>query len=366
MIVVISNRNITGRVDGNNKPFSFLGKDLGNSGNIYAKVVSDNKRLSPYSEENKDKLFDSIVTRIKDGDAKLSRPWLFFLHGNNQTTAKNIQKAIDIEKQHNVNVIAFSWPSQPYTGKDDQTLRALKKEAVKRLIIEFGGTNIVSMVLSKGADKAEEFIRNYVQARMNAEASPPDFMHALKVTDNYLMKPLGNKIKMSFLCHSLGNYLLQNTIAGSTFPVKFKNIIMHQADVDAKTHADWARKLLTKADRMYITTNQYDYVLMASYYFNRKERLGQTKQFYGLKKANYVDFSDAAYTSAENEHEFFRQGHKAKGLNYTNEEIHTYLGRAFRSEKPGLSPATGFRRKGDNLFRLAEIIDPIDGDIIPS
>ena len=366
MIVVISNRNLTGKLDGNPKPFSFLGKDLSDNGNVYAKLVNNNKKLLPYTEDNKDKLFDSIVTKIKDGDAKLTRPWLLFLHGNNQTTAKNIQKAIDIEAQHNVNVIAFSWPSQPYTGKEDQTLRALKREAVKRLIIEFGGANIVSMVLSKGADKAEEFIRNYVQARMNAEASPPDFTHALKVVDNYMVKRLGNKMKISFLCHSLGNYILQNTITTGAFPLKFKNIMLHQADVDARTHADWARKLLNKADRMYITTNQYDYVLMASNYFNRKERLGQTKQFYGIKKATYIDLSDAAYTSHENEHEFFRRAYKNSGISYTNEEIHTCMGKVLRGERPGLSPVAGFRRKGDNLFRLAEIIDPIDGDVIHS
>lgn len=241
MIVVISNRNLTGKIDGNPKPFSFLGKDLSGDGNIYAKVVGNNKKLSVYTDDDKEKLFNEVVQKIKNGNASLSRPWVLFLHGNNQTTAKNIEKAIDIENEHNVNVIAYSWPSQPYTGKEDQILRALKKEAVKKLILEAGGTNIVGMVLSKGADKAGEYIRNYIQARMNAESSSPDFTHALKVINNYMVNPLGKKLKISFLCHSLGNYLLQNTIENSTFPMKFTNIILHQADVDARSHTDWAK-----------------------------------------------------------------------------------------------------------------------------
>jgi hypothetical protein len=89
MIVVISNRNLTSKLDGKPKPFSFLGKGLSNNGNIYAKVIKNNTRLSVYSEEDKDKLFDSIVTKIKNGESGPSK-WVLFLHGNNQTAAKNI------------------------------------------------------------------------------------------------------------------------------------------------------------------------------------------------------------------------------------------------------------------------------------
>jgi hypothetical protein len=125
--------------------------------------------------------------------------------------------------------------------------------------------------------------------------------------------------------------------------------------------------MYTKTDRLYITTNEYDYVLMASKFVNRKERLGHTKHFYGCRKAKYLDFSDAVDTSDENEHEFFRLGTTAKGLkSYTNAAIYTVLGKLFRGERPALTPASGFRKKGNNLYRLAEIIDPVDDEIISS
>lgn len=37
-----------------------------------------------------------------------------------------------------------------------------------------------------------------------------------------------------------------------------------------------------------------------------------------------------------------------------------------RSEKSQLSAAGGFRKKGPNLYRLAEIISPIDDEIVSS
>ena len=305
-----------------------------------------------------------MVKKIKAGDARLSRPWVLFLHGNNQTTAKNIAKAVDIEKQHDVNVIAFSWPSQPYTGKQDPVLNAIKKEAVKHMIKALGGTNIVNMVLSKAAGKAEEFLRNYLQARMNAEKSPPDFSHALKVISDLLLKQTGKKVKLSFMCHSLGNYLLQNTVQnGMPVPIRFKNIMLHQADVDALSHAKWVKKLYPKKDRLYITANQYDYILMASNFVNRKERLGQTKHHYGVNNCTYIDLSDAAYTSAENEHEFFRLSDRAKGFSYTNDEIHALMGKVCRSERPAFSRTAGFTKKEDNCYHLVEYIDPIDDEI---
>ncbi len=382
MIVVISNRKLEGTLDGKPKPYSFLGKDMGDTGNVYGKahlvsrkgadgkVKKDSKgraikdkRLTLFSEQDKSQLFDEITDKIKAGNAELNRPWVVFLHGNNQTTAKNIGKAADIEKQHHVNVIAFSWASQPYTGDDDKLLKALKKEAAKKLVRALGGTTIVSNLLSTGYQMAEGFWRNYTLARMNAEASAADFSRALKAINQQLLSKAGSKFKLSFLCHSLGHHLLQKTLTKHTFPIKFSNIMLHQGDTDAPDHAKWVKKLHGKCRDIYITTNQYDWVLLASNFYNRVERLGQTKQYYGCKKCRYVDFSDAAYTSAENEHEFFRLKPQQKGFSYTNEEIHRFIGKVVRSEINTLTKKSGFTERVKNVYELSTYIDPIDDEI---
>ena len=93
MIVVISNRNLKGKLNGKAKSFSFLGKDLSGKGNIYAKIVKDNNKLLIYTEDEKDKLFNEIVHKVKAGNKELSRPWVLFLHGNNQDYRKKFKKS---------------------------------------------------------------------------------------------------------------------------------------------------------------------------------------------------------------------------------------------------------------------------------
>ena len=65
--------------------------------------------LRPIKQNNETALLSEVLEQV-DTD-KLSKKWLFFLHGNNQTTLKNLEKCRQIEQLHDVNVIAFSWPS---------------------------------------------------------------------------------------------------------------------------------------------------------------------------------------------------------------------------------------------------------------
>ncbi len=365
MIIVISNRERCGKLDGQDKPLSFLGKNLASDGNVYARLCKRNSRLELYNEQNKHRLFDKLVNRINNGERALNRPWVLFVHGNNQNTEKNIAKAIDIERLHKVNVIAFSWPSQPYTGKEDAMLRLIKKEAVKNLIREIGGNNIVNLALSKLAEKSEEYLRNYLLARIHAEQSPQDFVQALKAINSMLLKQTGKRVKLSLLSHSLGNYLLQNTVQQHRLPISFHHILLHQADVDAFDHESWAGKLLHRSRKVFITSNQYDYVLMASKFVNRKERLGHSTQYRQCSKCLYLDFTDAPDVSDENEHEFFRLAPHGKHA-YTNPVIFSVLGKVLRGESTSLSPRHGLRKKGPNQYRLAQITDPTDGGVVSS
>ena len=64
----------------------------------------------------------------------------------------------------------------------------------------------------------------------------------------------------------------------------------------------------------------------------------------------------------ENEHEFFRLKLTSKGLlpKYTNEAIFSFFDKTLNSKS---APKKGFKKKGSNHFRLAEIIDPVDDEI---
>ena len=52
---------------------------------------------------------------------------VFFVHGFNQSFKKNLEKALAIENEHDVEVVAFSWPSNPGGSKTREYTEELKE-----------------------------------------------------------------------------------------------------------------------------------------------------------------------------------------------------------------------------------------------
>ena len=116
--------------------------------------------------------------------------------------------------------------------------------------------------------------------------------------------------------------------------------------------------------RIVITGNVYDYVLMASNFYNQKERLGQTTSLYNCNHCTYVDFTDAADTSDENEHEFFRHPTRGK-LTWTNDTIFDLLNDLYHGRKHALSKPKGYCPKPGqtNVYQLREYLHPADDEL---
>ena len=51
--------------------------------------------------------------KIRDKLISEKKNCVFFVHGFNQSFKKNLEKSLALEKEHDVEVIAFSWPSNP-------------------------------------------------------------------------------------------------------------------------------------------------------------------------------------------------------------------------------------------------------------
>ena len=51
--------------------------------------------------------------KFRDNLIEKKKNCVFFVHGFNQSFEKNLEKSLALEKEHNVEVIAFSWPSNP-------------------------------------------------------------------------------------------------------------------------------------------------------------------------------------------------------------------------------------------------------------
>ncbi len=180
---------------------------------------------------------------------------VFFIHGFNQTLLKNLEKCKEIEG-YGVDVVAFSWPSNP------------------------------------GGFKPKE----YKKARRAAEISAAALDRVIEKMTGYFQDHISSKCDVSFnmVVHSLGNYLYQN-YAEKRLPEGegriFDNLMLHQADVDSEGHGNWVSGL-KHSNRIYITHNENDKVLDISDIVN-PHRLGNTPANSEVSSAKYIDFTDA-------------------------------------------------------------------------
>ncbi len=198
--------------------------------------------------------------RFRDKLMQTKKNCVFFVHGFNQSFEKNLEKSLAIEELYGVEVIAFSWPSNPGGFKTKEYRHA--KRAARA---------------SNGAlDSTLEKLGSCLKGPFNRDAQE------------------SCDIKFSLLIYSLGNYLFQNYVTDSIYEDEtriFDNIILCQADVDNEGHEKWVDSIET-GKRIYVTINENDWVLKWSDTNFQKDRLGRTARNLISKKAAYFDFTD--------------------------------------------------------------------------
>lgn len=254
MIYVFSNRNII-------KNNSWLGDGFNSEGNEnlrVAKYISGSTKKFKFFAENESGTLPSrqVIDEIEESE----KPCCIFIHGFNQSVAKNMKKCEEIES-YGVNVIAFSWPSNP------------------------------------GPQKWWWKIKEYKAARQNARRSSVALERFFDKFNEYLASTGSISNVKSLVVHSLGNYLLESFVSGLGFEGQtsfLKNILLHQADVDSHGHQYWADKL-AECSRVMATINETDNVLDFSDVIN-PDRLGNTLGNLDSKLIKYFNFGrlDAA------------------------------------------------------------------------
>lgn len=258
MIYVFSNRNII-------KNGTWLGDEFNSESNENLRVAqytsSPQPKLTFYTEE-KGKPLPS--TQVMNEVESSNKPCCLFIHGFNQCLAKNIKKCEEIES-YGVNVIAFSWPSNP------------------------------------GPQQWYWKVKEYRAATQNARRSTVALERFFDKFNEYILSVGSvNNIK-SMVVHSLGNYLLQSFVSGLGYNNQtcfLKNILLHQADVNSSNHEKWAN-CLTKNSRVMATINESDDILDASDIIN-PDRLGNTL---GNLNSNFISyFNFGRLPEADDEH----------------------------------------------------------------
>lgn len=375
MIVVISNRSLKSQGDLDVPgllPLGVLGSDLSDSGNrcgiLQRPRSGQGERIKLYPQGREDELFADLVARIDAAGPghELRRPWVMFVHGFNQTIEKNIRKARNIEKWRKVNVIVFSWPSQPQPGRTDRVMKVIKSSAISAFV----RSNLTATALGALTDHVEDYWHTYTLARMNAESSADDLGLAFGMVQDRLVRKLRRKPAISLMIHSLGNYLVQNTVSlHGGIAAKFRHIILHQADTVSAEQRSWVPALARAAQHTYVTINKYDSVLAVSTVYSQKERLGHSRQgFIQNSRISYCDFTgipSVIWTDGtgenmnQNDHGLFNLP-----LDKCADDMYHLLSRLLRSEKAGLPSAfarssSGFMktRRRINYYQPQLIVD---------
>ena len=308
-ILIITNRNIRRRY----KDHRAFGDDFNRKGPMELRMATAEKSGSKWrvdivpetgiSATNKPST--RIFRQFRNNLIDKKRNCVLFVHGFNQDLKKNLEKCREIES-YGVDVVAFSWPSNP------------------------GGFKPIE----------------YKRARRAAELSAPALDRVFeKLIDNFQAldedEMLRCKISYNFIAHSLGNYLFQNFIEKRLLDGEtrfFDNIILHQADVNNRRHGRWVSQL-RYARRIYVTHNEDDKVLDTSDII-MPNRLGNTTGNPEVRRARYVDFTDAKHVGRDH-----RLWHEAR----RNKVVETFFSDVFNGRR-GESPLQNDPNGPSNVF----------------
>jgi esterase/lipase superfamily enzyme len=238
-------------------------------------------------------LFDEIVSEVTQGASSSSR-WVLFIPGYCSPCKEGLDKSLELSQNHDVNVLLFSWPSDPW---------------------------------HEVADAIQSYKRTQDAAKLSAIA----LRRALEGLQRVFVDPTraskgGDNFRFSLLAHSLGNYVVQ-TYLQQPSPVDmdfsmFDNVILHQADVDFAACKEWVANIKAR-NETYITTNYFDSTLKNCSDLINTDRLGQaSKGVFTPPGVTHVDFTSSE--KVESQHWFFG--------NFPNQRIKTFCTRAIQGE----------------------------------
>jgi hypothetical protein len=246
--------------------------------------------------QESNKIFQDIVDGISKKNEEIEK-WVIFVPGYCSPCLEGLNKSLQLQEYHGVNVILFSWPSDP-------------REPVLNPIESYRRTQEAARISAVALDRVLSSLNRVFVQPARLASRPGHF-------------------KFSLLAHSLGNYLIQNLVQlipiHEANKIQFDNIILHQPDVDLEGSQFWIKSINAEGHK-YVTTNEYDETLRYVSNFVNPERLGQVTHHVGLAgEIVHVDFTKARHIN--NEHWFF-------GNKIDNTIINSFCTKVLRGE-PG-------------------------------
>lgn len=253
--------------------------------------------------DEKDKWYRSlkVACEINEEARRTGRHILLYVHGYNNDMSDVIGTCLQLEKLYKVTVVPFSWPANGggVTGtaaylSDKQDARA-SADALNRTIEK----------LAFYHEKLTEGGRERLKKK--ASAKFPDNPTAWQQYYTELLEA-DCKIRISMMCHSMGNYLLKYALTPAASPARrliFDNIGLVAADANNEDHQKWVEALQVR-NRLYIVINENDFALQWSRRKpgdEQKARLGHYLKNLVARNPYYVNVTNASWVKKE--HSYF-------------------------------------------------------------
>lgn len=228
---------------------------------------------------------------------------LYFVHGYNNDVKDVLAAAQALEKLHDVIVVPFTWPANG-GGVLSGTAAYLSDKSDAR--VSAGALNRVVGKVNEFHHLLTDAQKKKLQRRAN-DKHPNNPQAAAQLFTVLMEKEC--PVKISLLCHSMGNYVFKHTLSTSenaTSKLVFDNICLMAADTNNKNHERWVGKLDVRK-RVYVVINENDSALRASRIKpgeEQKARLGHYIKKLNSPNAHYIDVTDAEHVGSE--HSYFK------------------------------------------------------------
>jgi hypothetical protein len=239
--------------------------------------------------------FNSGMKEINDG-----RDILLFIEGHGKTLPMALNRAFQVQDRYDVALLVFDWPS-----------------------------------------KNSNFNKSLARVRRCAD----NFYNLLLQIKDYRTTSMKENQNFSIICHSLGNYFISNFIVcGDGQYLKEKiidNVVMNSAAIRTKEHGEVLSQV-EFAERIYITSNKYDFVLRGAHLLTAGKMLGNFVIKPIATNAEYVNFTDVA----GREHSYYFGFHE---FEHTNPAFYYFYHTALHGQEVNLHDADLFtpRATGD-------------------
>jgi esterase/lipase superfamily enzyme len=228
---------------------------------------------------------------------------LFFVHGYNNDVKDVVKAAEEIEKRYNLIVVPFTWPANG-GGVISGTASYLSDKADARL-----SSAALNRVVGKIKAYHEMLTRATREDLMEqARARHPNNPQAARELFTTLQRKACG-VRLSLLCHSMGNYVLKHTLTSSdrvTDQLVFDNICLVAADTNNEDHREWVGQLDVR-NRCYVVINENDAALAASRVKPGEKqlaRLGHYLRKLNSPNARYIDVTNVDHVDTD--HTYFK------------------------------------------------------------